>query len=275
MQKWNLVIDIAACTNCNNCVVATQEEYAGNAFPGYSAPGAPDAKTLDIDRHVRGQGSMVDVHYVPRMCNHCDNAPCVKAGGGAVVKRADGIVIVDPERAKGRRDLVDACPYGAIKWNEAEQAPQNWIFDAHLIDTGWQEPRAAHVCPTRAMRALKVDDRAMAAIVKDEGLTVLQPDWHCAPRVYYRNMEPVLTHFIGGNVSAGGSNVEGAQMALLRDGAEIATTATDIFGDFRFDGIAAGSAGYALCSSHETLGVAEVALEGVIDSSRVVELHLD
>lgn len=274
MQKWNLVIDIAACTNCNNCVVATQEEFAGNAFPGYSAPGGPDIKTLDVSRHVRGAGSMVDVHHVPRMCNHCDAAPCIKAGGGAIIKRSDGIVIIDPERSKGRRDLVDACPYGAIIWNEAEQVPQNWIFDAHLLDSGWKEPRAAHVCPTRAMQAVRISDEDMAAMAQAEELTTLHPEWNCAPRIYYRNMAPVLTCFIGGNVTAGGENIEGADIALLRDGSEVAKASTDAFGDFRLEGIAIGSGGYALRASHTAHGAAEMTIEGTVDSSRTVELRL-
>ena len=61
---------------------------------------------------------MIDIAYVPTMCNHCDDAPCVAKGGGAVKKRDDGIVLIDPEKAKGRKDLVDACPYGHIWWNE-------------------------------------------------------------------------------------------------------------------------------------------------------------
>lgn len=274
MEKWNLVIDVAACTNCNNCAVATQDEYAGNSFPGYSGPGAPDVRPVDVTRHVRGQGTMVDVHYVPHMCNHCDRAPCIDAGGGAVIKRADGIVIVDPEKAKGRRDLIEACPYGAIKWNEAEQLPQNWIFDAHLLDRGWKEPRAAHACPTRAIRALKVTDAVMDAMARDERLHVLEPERGTQPRVYYRNLEPVLTHFIGGNVTASGENATDVEVDLLHDGKRIATTQTDAFGDFRFDGIEHGSEKYAIAVQSGAHGSGHGEIAGAIDGSRVVTITL-
>ncbi len=274
MEKWNLVIDIAACTNCNNCAVATQDEFAGNSFPGYSAPGATDVRPVEITRHVRGEGAMVDVHYVPRMCNHCDDAPCIEAAGKAIVKRADGIVIVDPEKAKGRRDLVDACPYGAIKWNEAEQLPQNWIFDAHLLDQGWKEPRAAHVCPTRAMQALKVTDEAMANMARDEGLQVLEPKRGARPRVWYRNLETALSHFIGGNVTGGVRNVEGAEVTLHQHGKQIATTQTDAFGDFRFDGIEGGSGGYAVQARGGAGGMAEAEIAGEVTASKIVALTL-
>lgn len=274
MKKWNLVIDVAACTNCNNCAVATQDEFAGNSFPGYSAPGAPDVRTLDVTRHVRGQGAMVDVHYVPRMCNHCDDAPCIKAAGNVISKRADGIVIIDPGKAKGRRDLVDVCPYGAIKWNEAEQVPQNWIFDAHLIDQGWTEPRASHVCPTRAIQAVKLEDAEMEEKAQAESLAVLQPELGTRPRVHYRNLEPALSHFIGGNVTAGGSNVEGAQVDLLRDGQKIASTHSDAFGDFRFDTIASGESGYSIKVRAENYGTGEAEIAGELRASQVIAIAL-
>lgn len=274
MPKWNLVIDVAACTNCNNCVVATQDEYAGNDFPGYSAPGAPDVRTIEITRHVRGAGSMVDVQYVPRLCNHCDDAPCVAAGKGAIAKRSDGIVIVDPERARGRRDLADACPYGAIVWNQAQQVPQNWIFDAHLIDQGWKEPRAAHVCPTRAIRALKLEDVEMADLARRERLEVLRPELGTRPRVYYRNLGLALFPFIGGNVTANGENVEGADVALLRDGREVAQERTDAFGDFRFDHVPSGSEGYAVRVRHDRYGFAEQEIAGQLDASAILAIAL-
>ncbi len=49
---------------------------------------------LRVEQHTRGSGTLTDVAYVPRMCNHCDDAPCVKAGDGAVRKRDDGIGII-------------------------------------------------------------------------------------------------------------------------------------------------------------------------------------
>ena len=141
MNKRALIVDVARCTGCNNCVLATKDEHVGNDFPGYAAAQpAHGHEWISIERHTRGSGSMVDVSYVPRMCNHCDNAPCIKAAGdGSIYKRPDGVVIIDPVKARGRKDLVAACPYGAIAWNEEAQVPQAWIFDAHLLDNGWTE----------------------------------------------------------------------------------------------------------------------------------------
>ena len=44
MKRWNLVIDVALCENCNNCVLAARDELVGNTHPGYSAPHAPQGQ---------------------------------------------------------------------------------------------------------------------------------------------------------------------------------------------------------------------------------------
>src|ERR1019366_5843581 len=119
MNKWNMIIDVAECTNCNSRRLATMGEYIGNEFPGYSAPMPKHGhKWIDILQKERGQIPAIDIPYVRARCNLCDDAPCVAKDGGAVNKRDDGIVLIDPVKAKGRKDLVDACPYGHIWWNE-------------------------------------------------------------------------------------------------------------------------------------------------------------
>jgi Fe-S-cluster-containing dehydrogenase component len=111
MQKWNMIIDVAECTNCQLCALAAMDEYIGNDWPGYAAPMPKHGhKWINILQKERGQVPMIDIAYVPTMCNHCDDAPCLAKGGGALKKRDDGIVLIDPEKAKGRKDLVEACP---------------------------------------------------------------------------------------------------------------------------------------------------------------------
>jgi Fe-S-cluster-containing dehydrogenase component len=259
-SKWHLIVDVAECHNCSNCVLAAKDEFVGNDFPGYSAPHATQgAGVIRIERHVRGSGHHVDTAHVPRMCNHCDDAPCVKAGGGAVTQRDDGIVIFDPVKSHGRRDLVDACPHGAVVWNEERQLPQTWIFDAHLLDAGWKEPRCVTVCPTQAMRAMKLDEEAMAALADREALRPLHPELGTKPRVLYRNLHRALSAFIAGSVVQRGDCAEDAEVHLLRDGQPIAQACTDAFGDFRFDGLAPGA--YTLHVRH-----------GDVEAERTVEL---
>ena len=251
MKKWNLIVDVAECTNCNLCTLAAMDEYVGNEFPGYSAPMPKHGhKWINILQKERGQVPAVDIAYVPTMCNHCDDAPCIAKGGGAVKKRDDGIVLIDPVKAKGRKDLVEACPYGHIWWNEELQVPQAWTFDAHLIDGGWRQTRGQQSCPTGAMRAICVDDVEMAKIAREQELEVVRPELETKPRVYYKNLWRYSTCFIAGSVSIETKGavdcVEGATVRLLKNGAVVAEATTDNYGDFKFDRLSENSGDYSV-----------------------------
>jgi Fe-S-cluster-containing dehydrogenase component len=251
MKKWNMIIDVAECTNCNLCTLAAMDEYVGNEFPGYSAPMPKHGhKWINILQKERGQVPAVDIAYVPTMCNHCDDAPCIAKGGGAVRKRDDGIVLIDPVKAKGRKDLVEACPYGHIWWNEELHIPQAWTFDAHLIDDGWRQTRGQQSCPTGAMRAICVDDVEMAKIAREQELEVVRPELETKPRVYYRNLWRYSTCFIAGSVSIETKGavdcVEGATVRLLKNGAVVAEVTTDNYGDFKFDRLGENSGDYSV-----------------------------
>ena len=250
MKKWNMIIDVAECTNCNLCTLAAMDEYVGNEFPGYSEPMPKHGhKWINILQKERGQVPAVDVAYVPTMCNHCDDAPCIAKGKGAAKKRDDGIVLIDPVKAKGRKDLVEACPYGHIWWNEELQVPQAWTFDAHLIDSGWQQTRGQQSCPTGAMRAVCVADNEMAKLAAEQGLEVIKPELGTKPRVYYKNLWRFLKCFIAGSVSGQTNDgtidcLEGTVVRLLKDGDMVAAAATDNYGDFKFDRLDENSGEY-------------------------------
>jgi Fe-S-cluster-containing dehydrogenase component len=252
MDKWNLIVDVAKCTNCNLCTLANQDEHVDNEFVGYSAPmPRHDHRWIEIRGRERGHGPLMDVVYLPVMCQHCDDAPCIKAAkNGAVSKRSDGIVVIDPVKAKGQREIADACPYGAVHWNEELDLPQHWFFDAHLIDSGWTEPRCVQVCATGALTAVKVSDEKMAELKSREGLQELKPESATRPRVHYKNLRRFTHDFIGGTVinTVNGVTdcVAGAAVKLERGGSIVGETVTDAYGEFKFDGLEPNSGAYSV-----------------------------
>ena len=251
-NKWNLIVDVDECINCYNCALAVQDEYAEMEHPGYTAPMPKHGhRWINILRAERGKFPIVDVSFVPTMCNHCDDAPCVEAAeNNAVHKRSDGIVVIDPKAAKGQKHLVDACPYGAIWWNEIEEVPQHWNFDAHLLDEGWKEPRCVNVCPTGALKSVKVSDLEMSQIVKDEELETLKPELETQPRVYYKSLKSLTKVLIAGTlekVSNGRTECAAdIHVSLSQSGSPVAESVTDEFGEFKFDGIDRNSGAYQL-----------------------------
>ena len=138
MKKWSMIIDIEKCEDCNNCFLACKDEHVDNDWQGYSLSQPRHGhRWMNILRKERGQYPLMDVAYRPTPCMHCDDAPCVKvAEDGSVYKRDDGIVIIDPEKAAGRKDIIKSCPYGAVWWNEEKNIPQKCTMCAHLLDEG-------------------------------------------------------------------------------------------------------------------------------------------
>jgi len=250
MKKWNLIIDVDNCTNCHMCSLACKDEFVGNSFPGYSAEMPKrGVNWINMKKKERGQTPMVDVGYIPTMCQHCDDAPCLKAAkNNAVIKREDGIIIIDPEKSKGQKQIVDSCPYGSISWNEELEIPQIWFFDAHLLDKGWKVPRAISVCATGAMKAVKIEDQEMKSLVKNEELEVLDPKFNTKPRVYYKNLYRYNKCFIGGSVALIKNKLEdcvsGAVVKLIQNKKIISELKSDDFGDFKFDKLEENSGKY-------------------------------
>jgi Fe-S-cluster-containing dehydrogenase component len=251
-KRRNMIVDVERCDNCRACFLAVKDEHIGNDFPGYAASQpALGHNWLDIRRKEHGSYPIVAAHFMPVMCNHCDDAPCMQAAkNGAVSKRPDGIVIIDPEKSKGQRQIVDACPYGAISWNEEKQIPQAWIFDAHLLDEGWTQTRAEQCCPTGVFRSIKVEDQEMQRMAAEEGLEVLQPELKTRPRVYYKNLHLMTRCFVGGSVAADVAGVEecaaGAEVRLTQAGREVGRATTDSFGEFKIGRLEPNSGRYQL-----------------------------
>ena len=251
MKKWNLVIDVAKCFNCNNCALACHDEYYDNSHPGYteSMPRLGH-RWVDIVQRETGKQPMVEVSYMPIMCNHCDDAPCIKAAeNNAVTKRDDGIVLIDPEKSKGQKQIVDACPYNAVFWNEEKLIPQAWPFDAHLLDQGWKQTRGCQACPTGAMETLLVEDDEMQQLARKQELEVLKPELGHRPRVYYKNLQRMRDVFIGGSVYATTDGIEECIEGInvvLEGGESPRQVSTDTFGDFKFTGLKPDGRQYTL-----------------------------
>ena len=260
-KKWNMVIDVARCMDCNDCFLADKDEFTGNDFLPYSvAQPWSGHRWMNILRTERGQYPLVQVAYRPTPCFHCDDAPCIaKSPAGTVYKREDGLVIIDPEKAKGHPEIVGTCPYEVIYWNDEAQVAQKCTGCAHLLDEGWTRTRCSQVCPADAIELVLGDDAVMAAKAAAEGLEVLRPELGAKPRVYYKNLYLFAKAFIAGNVVFGDTDecAEGATATVMAGGAPggavIGQAVANNYGDFYVDKLEPGqeyavkveAAGYA------------------------------
>ncbi|MCL1895698.1 MAG: (4Fe-4S)-binding protein [Clostridiales bacterium] len=236
MKNYVLLVDIEKCTQCYGCVLACKDEHFGNDFPPVSA-GCKELgqNWIGIGSIERGSGDKVFVDCWPELCRHCEDPECVKASG-AVYKRDDGIVIIDPLKAKGEEALAGSCPHGAISFNDEKGLPQKCTLCAHLLDAGEAAPRCVEACPTSALLFgdLGDPDSEAARVVCET------PELAGQSGVVRYSSRP--GRFAAGSVYLSRSEVaEGAKVQLLCGGEPVMETLTNGFGDFRFDRLPGGT----------------------------------
>ncbi|MCI9628276.1 MAG: oxidoreductase [Eggerthellaceae bacterium] len=222
MAKKAFLIDVSICNGCHNCQVACKDEHCGQSWTPYAAEQPQTGQFwCKVNETVHGTVPKVNITYQP-VIGAQDEALAAFAPD-VVNVREDGVMYIDPEKAKGRKDIAER--FDGVFWNENLQIPQGCTGCAHLLDDGWDEPRCVDACPTEAMRFVDVDDAA-DELAKAERLTPTS-------NVYYLNLPK---RWVAGQVVDPSSNevVIGATCTLIKDGETVATIKTDEFGDFWF-----------------------------------------
>jgi Fe-S-cluster-containing dehydrogenase component len=239
MARYGMLIDCGKCIGCYNCFLTCQDEFCGNAYEGYTAaaPMSGHDWMRVIDRE-RGGFPRVKVAYIPKTCMHCEEAPCVAAAKDqAVYRRPDGIVMIDPKKAKGQKQIVTACPYRVIDWNEEAQVPQKCILCAHMLDHGEKEPRCVESCPTQALIFGDLDDpeSQVSRMLKQNSWEKLSPEFNLKEKVLYQGLP---RRFISGTVVYKDKNECAENVRVeLSGGAANKVSMTNAFGDFEFEGL--------------------------------------
>ena len=240
MAKYALVCDVNKCDGCYACFMACKDEYVGNDYPPLSsAQPFPNGQQWMKLREVEyGSGNKVNMDYIPLMCQHCDTMPCARvAPEGAVYKRGDGIVIIDPVKAAGCKEIVDDCPYRAVTWNPGLQLAQKCTLCAHLLDRG-ETPRCVECCPTGTLVFGDAEDpdSAVSRLIaeKAEDLESYKADLNTGTMIKYLNLPKP---FVAGEIVYKEENAcaEDILVTLTRQSTGATTeTRSDFFGDFKF-----------------------------------------
>ena len=238
MSRYSILIDVNKCNGCYNCFLSCRDEYYGNEYPGYSAAQPlNDQFWMQVTEIERGEYPKPKISYIAKPCMHCESAPCIDAAkDGAVYRRDDGIVMIDPVKAKGQEAIVNACPYRVIFWNSELQLPQKCTMCAHRLDEGEKQPRCVESCPTGALVFGDLDDQnsEIAKLSKSLDVESLHPEFGTDSLVKYVG---IPKRFVAGEVVFAGKEGEcapGVKVTLTGGGLTLETV-TDIFGDFEFE----------------------------------------
>jgi len=108
-MKVGMVIDLQKCVGCGACAFACKAEHNTRARANGQSHNWADFV-------LRTEGTFPNTTHVvmPVLCNHCDDAPCVKAcpvNPKAMYKTPEGITMHDPNLCVGCRMCQYACPY--------------------------------------------------------------------------------------------------------------------------------------------------------------------
>lgn len=229
MAKKTFLIDVDKCTSCMLCVVACKDEHVGTGYEPWTKPQPETGHFwIDVQSMERGHTPRVRMSYLPVLCQHCENAPCIKAcPEGAILRRDDGLVWIDAAKCTGCGLCQPACPYDVIYMNEGLNIAQKCTGCAHRVDDGLL-PRCAEVCPHDAITFGDETD----TVFSQPGLEDLHPEFQAAPRVKWKGLP---TPWIAGTVIDGDSDevIEGVAITAvdLFNGPSV-TVQTDAFGDF-------------------------------------------
>lgn len=104
------MIDVDRCVGCQSCMFACSRRF-GNAGLANSAI------------HVRSVGG-VERGFTLIVCRACKEPPCANVCPVNALKvRKDGGVLLNASMCIGCGFCKQACPYGAISWNEEVNKP--------------------------------------------------------------------------------------------------------------------------------------------------------
>lgn len=181
-KKNGWFVDTRRCFGCHGCEVSCKAE---NDVP----LGNFIRQTFYKDV---GEYPKVARMFLPMACQHCEDAPCIKACPcGALHKESGGTVAVDYNTCCGHATCVEVCPYGAIFMDPVAKQAVKCHNCYHRTENG-MEPACVPTCPSEALYFGDLNDpdstisKAMAEAQAAEGeLSQLRTEKKTKPRMWF------------------------------------------------------------------------------------------
>ena len=211
--RWVFLVDTNKCVGCGLCVKACKLE---NEVP-YDAPVTrtwveryvvTKDNTVHADTPKGGRDGFVSkkigdqedeiaakdiakTFFVPKLCNQCQNPPCVQVCPvGATFQTDDGVVLVDRTWCIGCGYCIMACPYGVRFFHPVYKVAEKCTFCYHRIKKG-MKTACVDACPfgARQIGNMKDYDDPVTRIIMTERVAVLKDEYGTKPQVYYLGLD--------------------------------------------------------------------------------------
>lgn len=214
--RWVFLVDTYKCTGCGMCVKACKQEnetpYEANVTRTWveryvltkkgkmyadTPKGARDG--FITDKIDLGASGMKDISsegiekafFVPKLCNQCENPPCVQVCPvGATYQAADGVVLVDRKWCIGCGYCIMGCPYGVRFFHPVHHTAEKCNFCYHRITKGLKSA-CVDACPfgARMIGNIKDPDDPVTKIIRNQRVGVLKSEYGTKPQVYYIGLD--------------------------------------------------------------------------------------
>lgn len=203
-HNYAMAIDTTRCIGCGRCAEACKIEndvprepfYFRTWVERYVLQTNGETTVTSPNGGIGGfppvsETGILRTFFVPKLCNHCANPPCVQVCPvGATFVSQDGVVLVDKDYCVGCRYCIQACPYGARYLNPATHTADKCTFCYHRLVQGLA-PACVEVCPTQAriFGELRVRSSPLSRFMRLHQIQVLKPHLNTEPKVYYVNLD--------------------------------------------------------------------------------------
>lgn len=145
LKQVGMLVDLRRCTGCHACSVACKTEH-------HVPLGGFRIRTRYLERPDRPT-----LAFLPLLCMHCRDAPCIEAcPNNAMVREADGRVVVDKTECLADGACIKSCPYGAIYVDPQEHVADKCDLCRDRTDVGL-EPACVNACPTDTLKFVDLE----------------------------------------------------------------------------------------------------------------------
>jgi Fe-S-cluster-containing dehydrogenase component len=206
-HEYAFVVDVSKCIGCGYCVQAcsVENDVPDGQFRTWveryvvteegvlvDSPNGGKNGFQEVDNELRSKA--INAFFVPKLCNHCENAPCIQVCPvGATFRAAEGFVLIDPEHCIGCSYCIQACPYGARFLNKQTHMADKCTWCYHRVSRG-KDPACVTVCPAdaRLFGDLKDPDSQVAKVFQADQWDVLKPGMHTDSVCFYVGLPRVV-----------------------------------------------------------------------------------
>jgi len=202
---YGMGIQVNQCIGCGRCAVACKAEndvpqepiYFRTWIERYVIHEEGEATVDSPEGGINGfspieeERDVLRSFFVPKLCNHCDNPPCVQVCPvGATFRSEEGVVLVDKDWCVGCRYCIQACPYGARFLDPRTKTADKCTFCYHRIRKGLL-PACVEVCPTqtRVFGEIKSMTSPLRRMMRMNPLQTLKADLNTEPKVFYSELD--------------------------------------------------------------------------------------